>query len=139
MGYIFWGIEHQPQSSHGLLRVYIDNPSGVTLDDCATVSKQVSSLLDVENLISGSYDLEVSSPGIDRLLFTPEHYVMYLGRVIKLQVYSPHEGQSKFKGLLSNADEFGVTIKVVDKELILPYDNIKKARLLYTKSTPSSK
>ncbi len=85
LGFELWGLEYLSQGRHTLLRLYIDAESGVTVDDCAEVSRHVSGVMDVEDPISGEYTLEVSSPGVDRLLFRLDHYSMYVGEWIELR------------------------------------------------------
>jgi len=74
LGYELWGLEYLSQGRHSTLRLYIESEQGISIDDCAAVSEQVSSVLDVEDPITGEYTLEVSSPGMDRLLFKPDQY-----------------------------------------------------------------
>src|SRR5258708_5349993 len=112
LGYELWGFDYLSQGKHSLLRLYIDKEGGVTIDDCERVSKQVSALLDVEDPISGNYNLEVSSPGIPRPLFYKEQYKRYLGQLINLKVISPIEGSRKFSGTILNVGEDILTIKV---------------------------
>ena len=86
LGFELWGLEYRAQGRRTLLRLYIDSESGVTVDDCAAVSHHISGVLDVEDPISGEYTLEVSSPGVDRLLFRLEHYPPYVGEWIELRL-----------------------------------------------------
>ncbi|HFE37119.1 MAG TPA: ribosome maturation factor RimP, partial [Gammaproteobacteria bacterium] len=79
MGYEFVGVEYLSQGKHSILRVYIDQPAGITVDDCSKVSNQLSAMLDVEDPIRGEYHLEVSSPGMDRPLFTGAHFSQFIG------------------------------------------------------------
>ena len=96
LGFVVWGLEYLSQGRHTLLRLYIDDENGVGVDDCAAVSRQVSSILDVEDPISGDYTLEVSSPGLDRLLFQLEQYPDYAGEWIEIRLRVPFEGRRKF-------------------------------------------
>jgi ribosome maturation factor RimP len=79
MGYTFWGLEYLSQGKDTVLRVFIDHENGITVDDCAAVSRQISSVMDVEDPISQVYNLEVSSPGMDRPVFTLEQYASLAG------------------------------------------------------------
>ncbi len=130
LGFDLWGIEYLSQGRHSLLRVYIESEQGVSIDDCATVSHQVSGVLDVEDPISGEYTLEVSSPGVDRLLFRLEQYAPYTGEWIDLRLRTPFEGRRKFKGILRGVEGDEVVVQVDDHEYLLPYDAIEKARVL---------
>ena len=99
LGYQLWGIEKVQQGRRVTLKIYIDAKDGVTIEDCAKVSRQVSGLLDVEDPISGDYLLEVSSPGIDRRLFKPEHFDLCKGEKIQVTLRQAFEGQRKWKGV----------------------------------------
>ena len=98
----------------GLLRIYIDKDEGISADDCQKVSYQVSGVLDVEDPIKGHYTLEVSSPGLDRLLFKPEDFERFAGQLVKLRVIYPIEGQRKFQGRLLGLRDTNVVIKQAD-------------------------
>lgn len=129
LGFDLWGVEHRAQGKHSVLRVYIDSPAGITVDDCAAVSEQVSGILDVEEPISGEYTLEVSSPGLDRALFTLVQYTGYIGETVELRLRSPFEGRRRFKGILKGIEGEDVVIQVEDHEFLLPYGAIEKARV----------
>jgi len=131
LGYELVGVELQTGSKGGsLLRVYIDSENGISADDCQKVSYQVSGVLDVEDPIPGHYTLEVSSPGLDRLLFRPEDFERFAGQLIKLRVAYPVEGQRRFKGLLLGMQDRNVVIKQDDMEISLPFDQVEQARLV---------
>jgi ribosome maturation factor RimP len=99
LGYEFVGLEYLSYGKHTTLRVYIDSPDGVTIDDCEKVSRQLDSVLDVEaNLIRGEYTLEVSSPGIDRKLFCLEQFPRFVGKSLKVSMRAPVDGQRNFVG-----------------------------------------
>ena len=102
MGFALWGVEYISQGRHSVLRVYIERDSGITVDHCAAVSSQISAIFDVEDPITGEYTLEVSSPGMDRRLFTLEQFSAYVGEVVDLQLRNPFDGRRKFKGVLTN-------------------------------------
>lgn len=129
LGYELWGVEHIPQGRHSVVRVYIDSPGGITVDDCTTVSQQVSSVLDVEDPITGEYTLEVSSPGMDRLLFKVEQYAGYIGEMVELRLRSAFEGRRKYRGILKGIEGEDVVIQIDDQEFLLPYGAIEKARV----------
>lgn len=129
LGYVLWGVEHGAQGRHSVVRVYIDSPAGITVDDCAVVSEQVSSILDVEDPIAGEYTLEVSSPGMDRLLFNLEQFSGYVGETVDLRLRSAFEGRRKFKGILKGIEGEDVVIQIDDHEFLLPYGAIEKARV----------
>jgi ribosome maturation factor RimP len=129
LGFELWGVEYLSQGRHSLLRVYIDAEQGITVEDCALVSQQVGSVLDVEDPITGEYTLEVSSPGMDRLLFRLDQYPGYVGEVVDLRLRTPFEGRRKFKGVLTGIEGEDVVIRVDDHEYLLPHSAIEKARI----------
>jgi len=129
LGFELWGLEHLSQGRHSLLRLYIDGENGVTVDDCAEVSRHVSGVLDVEDPISGEYTLEVSSPGVDRLLFRLDHYPLYVGEWIELRMRTPFEGRRKFKGTLKGIEGEDVVIQIDDEEYLLPHGAIERAQV----------
>ncbi len=125
------GIEYMSQGRHSVLRIYIDSEAGITVDNCADVSHQVSAVLDVEDPIRGEYTLEVSSPGTDRPLFNAEHYRRVVGEEIQVRLHAPLEGRRKFKGELKGIDEDGrITIEVDGTEYTLPLADVDKANLV---------
>lgn len=130
LGYECWGVEFLSQGRHSLLRVYIDHANGVLVDDCEKVSRQISGVLDVEDPISSEYTLEVSSPGMDRPLFTLEQFARYAGELVKIKLRSPFEGRRNFQGLLRGAEEQDVVVLVDDHEYLLPIDLIDKANII---------
>jgi len=129
LGYELWGIEYLSQGRHSVLRVYIEAENGIAVEDCAKVSEQVGSVLDVEDPIAGEYTLEVSSPGMDRLLFRLDQYPAYVGEVLELRLRVPFEGRRKFKGVLTGVEGEDVVIQVDDHEYLLPHSAVDKARI----------
>ena len=130
LGYECWGVEFLSQGRHSLLRVYIDHANGVLVDDCEKISRQISGVLDVEDPISSEYTLEVSSPGMDRPLFTLEQFARHAGELVKIKLRSPFEGRRNFQGLLRGAEEQDVVVLVDDHEYLLPIDLIDKANII---------
>ena len=131
LGYELVGVEYQTGGKGGgLLRIYIDSEQGISADDCKKVSYQASGVLDVEDPIQGHYTLEVSSPGLDRMLFKPEDFDRFAGQQVKLKVAYPIEGQRKFKGRLVGLKEQNVIIEQEDQQVSLPYEQIEVARLV---------
>lgn len=130
LGYQCWGIEFLSQGRHSLLRVYIDHENGILIDDCEKVSRQISSVLDVEDPISSEYTLEVSSPGMDRPLFRLEQFAAHAGELVKIKLRSPYEGRRNFQGLLRGVEEQDVVVLVEDHEYLLPIDLIDKANII---------
>jgi ribosome maturation factor RimP len=131
MGLSLWDLEFHKQGPRWLLRIFIDRESGdVTLGDCETVSRDLSAALDVEDIISHAYTLEVSSPGLDRTLSKPAHFVRFTGSTIRIKTYQPIDGQKVFRGkLLGLVDD---TVKVefeTGKVIEIPMTGITRASL----------
>ena len=130
LGYILWGYEYRPHGETALLRIFIEKDNGVSIDDCAKVSRQIGAVLDVENIIPVAYILEVSSPGMDRVLFTPDQYQAYIGDTLKIRTRTPIDERRNFKGSLIEAGETVVTIEVDKQNFEIPYESIDRARLV---------
>ncbi len=130
LGYQCWGVEFISQGRHSVLRIYIDHANGILVDDCEKVSRQVSGVLDVEDPISGEYTLEVSSPGMDRPLFTLEQFAAHAGEQVKIRLRSPYEGRRNFQGILRGVEDQDVIVLVDEHEYLLPVDSIDKANII---------
>lgn len=130
LGFDLWGLEYQSGSKPVLLRLYIDHADGITVDDCGEVSEQVSAVLDVEEPISGEYTLEVSSPGIERPLFTEAQYRHYLGSDVKVRLSWPEHGRRNYRGRLLSVSDRGIEVEVEGEVFALPFGAIARARLL---------
>jgi ribosome maturation factor RimP len=131
LGYEFWGIDYRSTGRQALLRLFIDDAAdGISVEDCEKVSRQVSGVLDVEDPIQGEYTLEVSSPGMDRPLFRPEHYRAWVGHMVQVKLRMAFEGRRKFKGLLNGMDGDDVAVIVDDHEYLLPFESIEKANIV---------
>jgi ribosome maturation factor RimP len=111
------------------LRVYIDGPEGVGIDDCAKASHQFSAILDVDEPVSGRYDLEVSSPGTDRPLVKPEHFKAAVGQSVRLRLKVSQDNRRRFTGELLAADDESVVVEVEGEEFNLSYNDMDKARV----------
>lgn len=130
LGYQCWGIEYISQGRHSVLRVYIDHENGILVENCATVSRQLSAVLDVEDPISSEYTLEVSSPGLERRLFTLEQFAAFVGDQVKIKLRSPVEGRRSFQGLIRSVEDQDVVVQMGEFEYLLPIDLIEKANIL---------
>lgn len=130
LGFELWGLEYQPGRRHSLLRVFIEGPDGVTVDDCALVSRQVSAVLDVEDPIAGEYTLEISSPGLDRNLYTLDHFRRHTGDQVRVRLQEPFEGRRNFRGLLQGVEGEDVVVVVGEDEFLLPLEWIEKANVV---------
>ena len=123
-------VEYVKEGGTWYLRAYIDKEGGVLVDDCAIVSRQISGVLDVEDPIAVEYTLEVSSPGMERPLFTLEQFAKYVGEQVKIKLRSPFEGRRNFQGLLRGVEEQDIVVQVEDHEFLLPIDMIDKANII---------
>lgn len=130
MGFELWGLEYLTQGRYSVLKVFIDSENGIDVDDCASVSRQVGSLLDVEEPLKGQYTLEVSSPGMDRRLFTFEQFDLMKGFQVKLKLNKPFDGKKRFTGLLVGTEEQDVVLRVGEEETLFPYEMIDRANVV---------
>ncbi|HIC2788169.1 TPA: ribosome maturation factor RimP [Haemophilus influenzae] len=130
LGCELWGIECQRTGRFMTVRLFIDKDSGVTVDDCADVSRQVSAILDVEDPITDKYNLEVSSPGLDRPLFTLPQFERYIGQDIAVHLRIPVMERRKWQGQLERIEKDMITLIVDDQEQILVFGNIQKANVV---------
>jgi len=131
MGYELVGVEFTGGSGHGTLRVYIDRENGVNIDDCASISRQVSAILDVEEPIQQSYDLEVSSPGLDRPIFKLADFERFAGELARIKMSVGVDGRRNFKGVLKGVVAAKLIEIEVDGETYqLPLADIGKANLI---------
>jgi ribosome maturation factor RimP len=131
LGYALVEIEYQPNPKHGVLRLYIDREDGdIQLDDCTTVSHQISALLDVEEPLPGRFNLEVSSPGLDRPLRKIEDFQRFIGEIVKLKTSMALAGQRNFKGQLLAVENDELVLDCDHKQIRVPHAAIDKARLV---------
>jgi len=115
-----------------ILRIYIDRQGGVSLEDCTSVSRALSAALDVEDPLQGSYDLEVSSPGLDRPLRTPEHFQKYAGEKVRVKTFGPLpecENRKTFVGILKGYENGRVVVEVDGKVFNVPHGQVSKANV----------
>lgn len=131
LGYEFVGLEYQSNPKNRLVRLYIDRPGiGVTLDDCELVSREVSALMDVEDPVSGQYTLEVSSPGLERPLFTAEQFRRFAGEKARVFLYEPLERRRKITAVIVGVDESAVLeLDDAGERLHIDMNNIRRAHL----------
>ncbi len=130
LGCELWGLEYFSQGHHSTLRLYIDKEGGVSLDDCEAVSRQVSAVMDVEDPIAGEYSLEVSSPGMDRPLYTLEQFARYVGEQVSIRLRVPFDGRRKFTGQLRAVEAGDVVVAIDSEEYLLPIETIEKANVV---------
>jgi ribosome maturation factor RimP len=130
LGYELAELEVNLSHGHGMLRLFIDRPEGITVDDCARVSQQVSGLLDVEDPIAGDYNLEVSSPGADRKLVKPEHFDQFAGSMIKARLTGLVDGRRRISGQLLGRKEGVINIRAENETISVALDKVEVARLV---------
>ncbi len=136
MAFEFVGLEYINHEKGSILRVYIDHKNGINVDHCADVSRRISAVLDVEDPISCEYTLEVSSPGLERPLFSSEHYQRFIGEEIKMSLHRalPTTNRKRYRGVIIAVNNEGQEINIeleTDGELVsIPFDLIKKANLV---------
>lgn len=129
LGYVFWGIEYQVRKVDALLRVYIDSDKGIGVEDCAIVSHEVSGILDVEEPITMAYILEVSSPGMDRILFSAQQFEEFSGHDVKIKLNHMVDGRRKIKGKIDSVAAEEITINTEEGQITIEFDKIMRARI----------
>ena len=128
-GCSIWDVEYVREAGTWFLRVYLDKEGGVTIDDCEAVSRPLSDALDEADPIEGSYTLEVSSAGIDRVLRHPEHFTAFLGSEVEVRLYRPMEGRKDHVGLLRGYDNGDVTVELPRGAVTFPKKDVAQVRL----------
>jgi ribosome maturation factor RimP len=127
-------IEYRRESIGWVLRIYLDSERGVTVEDCARVSRTAGDVLDVADLIQNSYHLEVSSPGLDRPLRMPEQFRKHIGDVVEVRTIGPVQSRRNFKGTLKESSSEDITVECDGKDYSIPLTDIERARLHYFES-----
>jgi len=129
LGYELVDLEYVPGRNSAVLRLFIDRPEGVGLDDCERASHEISALLDVEDPVPVAYTLEVSSPGLDRVLRTPAHFERFVGERIWLELRAARDGRRRYTGQLTSLNEEGIELNVDGALVRVPFAEIGRARL----------
>ncbi|MFK7956230.1 MAG: ribosome maturation factor RimP [Lysobacterales bacterium] len=131
LGYEWVGMEYHPHASNGILRVYIDHAeNGIGLEDCTRVSREISGLMDVNDPIKGHYNLEVSSPGMDRPLFTAEQFARFSGEQVKVTLHAPIDGRRKLRGVIGPVDGSQISVLVDGETVQMDHSDVVKAKLV---------
>ena len=128
-GCTLWDVEYVKEAGVWYLRLYIDKPGGVSIDDCEAVSRPVSDALDQADPIEGSYTFEVSSAGADRALKKPEHFARFLGEAVEVKLYRPRDGRKELVGVLKGYEDGAVTLEADGEETVLTKQEIAQVRL----------
>jgi ribosome maturation factor RimP len=131
MGLQLWGIDLSQRGKYSILRIYIEREEGVTITDCEKVSRQVSAILDMEDPIAGEYTLEVSSPGLDRPLFTSEQFGRFIGSDVKVRLHHPVDGRRKLNGSIENVSGDEIVLSVDGEGFRLQHTDIEKANVVF--------
>lgn len=129
LGFELIEVEFVTGQGGGILRVYIDSPAGIDADDCGNASHVLSELLDADDPFPGRYALEVSSPGLDRVLRTPEHFAQFVDHRVKVELRVPRDGRKRFTGVLRQADGESIQLDVDNFSVSLKLAEIGRARL----------
>lgn len=127
-------IEYRRESIGWVLRIFLDKEGGVSVDDCAEISRLAGDALDFADLIQTRYHLEVSSPGLDRPLRKLEHFQKYIGEIVEIRTHSPVQDRRNFKGILREASHEEVSVECDGKGFSIPIPLIERARFLYFES-----
>ncbi len=130
LGYECVGVEYHPHPRNGLLRIYIDKPEGILVDDCSKVSHQISGVLDVEDPIEGNYQLEVSSPGEDRPFFKLQQFEDFIGSVVKVNVFRAINARKNITGTIVKVENDNVYLAEGEQVYEVPFQAMSKARLV---------
>ena len=129
LGFALWGVEYLPQKNSAILRVFIDHENGVNVSDCAQCSREISGVLEVEDPINGAYVLEVSSPGMDRVLFNTKQFSQYIGEYVLVKLAQPVLGARNIKGTIQSVSEEEIVVANEVMEYGFEMANVMKARL----------
>ena len=129
LGYELVELEYAAGRSQAVVRLFIDTPAGITVDDCERVSRDVAALLDVDDPIPTAYTLEVSSPGFDRVLRIPAHFARFVGERVFVELKAPRAGRKRYTGLLQGVTATGIELEVDKQRVVVPFEEIGKARL----------
>jgi ribosome maturation factor RimP len=129
LGYELWELEYVTRPGGGLLRLYIDHADGISVEDCEKVSRAVSQKMDESDPIAQAYTLEVSSPGLDRVLRTRQHFARFTGEPVQVEMTAKLNGRKRFAGRLTSVTEGAITLDTDGGSVSLPLDAIHKARL----------
>ncbi|CEP37886.1 MULTISPECIES: ribosome maturation factor RimP [Halomonadaceae] len=130
MGFELWGIDHLSQGKNSRLVIYIERESGVSVEDCADISRQVSAVMDVEDPIAGEYRLEVSSPGMARPLYSLDQFTRFQGHHVALKLRTAFDGRRKYQGLLVGVEGDEVLLQLDGEEYCFPIESIDSAHIV---------
>ena len=130
LGFQVWGVDYNTYKNRASLCIYIDSTNGITADDCAQVSNQIEGVLDVEAAVPENCTLQVSSPGLDRILFRPEQFVEWIGTELDVKLLWPTHGRSRVRGKLTSCDDIYFNMEVEQEEYKMEYAQVSRARVI---------
>lgn len=129
LGYELVELEYAAGRSQAVVRIFIDKPAGIAVEDCERVSREVAALLDVDDPIPTAYTLEVSSPGFDRVLRTAAHFERFVGSRVFVELKAPRAGRRRYTGMLQAVNAMGIELEVDKQKVEVPFEEIGRARL----------
>ena len=131
LGYMLWDVEYVKEGADMILRITIDKPEGIDIEDCEKMSRAIDPIIDEADPIEVSYKMEVSSPGIERALTRPEHFECCMGEKIEVKLYAPIDGKKQIIGILSAADDKTVTVTVDGADVVLEKSAVAKVSTVF--------
>ena len=131
LGYILYDVEYVKEGKEYYLRIYIDNEKGISLDDCELVSNNITELLDKEDYIKEQYFMEVSSPGVERILKKDKHIQNNIGVKVQIKLFKPFNGQKQYEGILKSFDAENIVIEIDSQDLNIERQNIGQIKTIF--------
>lgn len=131
LGYDLYDVEYVKEAKDYYLRIYIDNEKGITLEDCELVSNNITDLLDREDYIKEQYFLEVSSPGIERILKKDKHLKANIGKNVQLKLFKPFNGKKQYIGILKGFDEINISLEINNEDISISRQNISQTKTIF--------
>ncbi len=130
-GFMLWDVEYVKEGADMILRITIDKPEGIDIEDCEKMARAIDPIIDEADPIEVSYKMEVSSPGIERALTRPEHFTACMGEKIEVKLYAPMDGKKQIVGILTAADEKSITVTVDEADIVLEKSAVAKVSTVF--------
>ncbi len=130
-GFMLWDVEYVKEGADMILRITIDKPEGIDIEDCEKMARAIDPIIDEADPIEVSYKMEVSSPGIERALSRPEHFEACMGEKIEAKLYAPMDGKKQIVGILSAADDKSITVTVDESDIVLEKSAVAKVSTVF--------
>ncbi len=131
LGYMLWDVEYLKEGADMILRITIDKPEGIGIEDCEKMARAIDPIIDEADPIEVSYKMEVSSPGIERVLSRPEHFDACMGEKVEVKLYAPIEKKKQLIGILAAADEKTITVTCDEGEYVLEKSAVAKVSTVF--------